>query len=172
MTSFKEAFDKVEKRIESRYGIPVMISDVLDPNTGDFDGMRIQVDHDQDLESALFVLIHLFGHTVQWNVSEEYRRLGHDLSIGKGEEELKKIYAYEKDATRISLQLLHDVGIKDLDRWVSDWWHADWKYLAHYYRTGEKLDFRTLIRPGEGETLTPTEIPAFTPQRWLSRWSF
>jgi len=172
MTPFKEAYDRVERRIEDRYGIPVSISDVLEPNTGDFDGMKILIDHDQDLESALFVLIHLFGHTVQWNISEEYRRLGTDLSIGKGEEELAKIFAYEKDATRISLQLLHEVGIKDLDRWVSDWWHADWKYLAHYYRTGEKLDFRTLIEPGKGETLIPCPIPAFTPQQWLSRWSF
>ena len=40
------------------------LGDVLDPNTGDFDGMSIKVDYDQDLETALFVLIHLFGHTV------------------------------------------------------------------------------------------------------------
>ncbi len=172
MTPFKEAYDRVERRIEDRYQIPVAISDVLDPNTGDFDGMKILIDHDQDLESALFVLIHLFGHTVQWNRSEEYRRLGTDLSIGKGEEELAKIFSYEKDATRISLQLLHEAGIKDLDRWVSDWWHADWRYLAHYYRTGEKLDFRTLLEPGVGETLTPCPIPEFTPQRWISRWAF
>ena len=41
MTSFKEAYDKVERRIEDRYGIPVSISDVLDPNTGDFDGVNL-----------------------------------------------------------------------------------------------------------------------------------
>jgi hypothetical protein len=172
LSDFKTAFDKVERRIEDRYGIPVSISDVLDPNTGDFDGMRIQVDYDQDLESALFVLVHLFGHTVQWNISEEYRAIGHDLSIGKGEKELQAIYAYEKNATRYSLQLMHDVGVKTLDRWVSDWWAADWRYLEHYYRTGEKLDFRTLVQPGKAEVLTPLPIPEFKPQKWLSRWSF
>ncbi len=170
--TFKSAYDAVERRIEARYGIPVSISDVLDPNTGDFDGMRIQVDYDQDLDSALFVLVHLFGHTVQWNLSEHYRALGADLSIGKSDEVLAQIYDYEKNATRYSLQLLHDAGVTGLDRWVSDWWHADWRYLAHYYRTGEKLDFRGLLRPGEGEALTPLPIPEFTPQKWLSRWSF
>jgi hypothetical protein len=55
---------------------------------------------------------------------------------------------------------------------VSDWWHADWKYLEHFYRTGEKLNFRSLLRPGEGEVLTPLPIPEFTPQKWISRWSF
>src|SRR4051794_15240552 len=110
MTHFKTAYDLVERRVEDRYGVPVSISDVLDPNTGDFDGMRIQIDYDQDLESALFVLVHLFGHTVQWNISEEYRTLGADLSIGKGDQELERIYAYEKNATRYSLQLMHDAG--------------------------------------------------------------
>jgi hypothetical protein len=172
MMSFKEAYDRIERRIEDRYHIPVSISDVLEPNTGDFDGMRILVDHDQDMESALFVLIHLFGHTVQWNVSEYFRKLGSDVTPGKSEEQLRQFYTYEKDATRYSVQLMHDSGVKDLDRWVSDWWHADWKYLEHFYRTGEKLNFRSLLRPGEGEVLTPLPIPEFTPQKWISRWSF
>lgn len=110
--------------------------------------------------------------TVQWNVSEEYRKLGIDTNPGKSEEQLQRIYDYERDASRFSLQLLHDAGVHDLDRWVSDWWYADWEYLAHYYRTGEKLDTRALLRPGHGETLTALPIPAFTPQRWVSRWSF
>lgn len=172
MTDFKEAYDRVERRIEERYGIPVSISDVLDPNTGDFDGASIKIDYDQSIESALFVLVHLFGHTVQWDTSAEYRELGRDLTIGKSDEQLQRIYDYEKNATRYSLQLMHDAGIGDLDRWVSDWWHADWKYLKHYYRSGEKLDFKTLLKPNAGEVLTPLPIPEFQPQRWISRWSF
>ena len=171
-TDFKTAYDKVERHIEDRYQIPVSISDVVDPNTGDFDGMRIQIDHAQELDSAFFVLVHLFGHTVQWNISAEYRELGSDLSIGKGPEVLAKILDYEKNATRYSLQLMHDVGVTDLDQWVADYFAADWKYLDHYYRTGEKLDFRTLIEPGKGTRLTPLKIPQFKPQKWISRWSF
>lgn len=171
MTDFKQAYDLVERRIEDRYGIPVSISDVLAPNTGDFDGMRILVDYDQELDSALFVLVHLFGHTVQWNLSAEYREIGHDLSTGKGPEALAKIYDYEKNATRYSLQLMHDAKVKDLDQWVSDWWAADWRYLEHFYKTGVKLDFRSLLKPG-ADTLAPLSIPEFQPQKWLSRWSF
>src|SRR3954465_11166461 len=111
MTDFKTAFDLIDRRVEDRYGIPVSISDVLDPNTGDFDGARIQVDWDQDLESALFVLIHLFGHTVQWNISEEDRRRGTDASTGKTAEQLARFYDYEKNATRYSLQLMHEAGV-------------------------------------------------------------
>jgi hypothetical protein len=172
MTPFKDAYDKVEKKIESRYGIPVSISDVLDPNTGDFDGMKILIDYDQDMETAFFVLVHLFGHTVQWNISEDYRKLGIDVTPGKTEQQLQSFYTYEKAATRYAIKLMHEAGVSDLDRWVSDWWHADWKYLEHFYRTGEKLDFKSLIRPGEGELLTEMNIPKFEPQKWVSRWSF
>ncbi len=168
----KEAFDKIERHIEDVYSIPVSINDVVHPNTGDFDGTKIELDHDQELDSALFVLVHLFGHTVQWNISAEYRALGSDLSIGKGEEVLMKILEYEKNATRYSLQLKHDVQETDIYQWVSDYIAADWKNHAHNYRTGEKLDFRTLIEPGKGTLLGPLKIPAFTPQKWISRWSF
>ena len=168
----RAVFNRLERLIEDRWEIPVHIQDVPNPFTGDLDGEQIMVDYDLEIEDAVFILIHLFGHTVQWNLSEEYRRIGTDLSIGKGEKELQAIYAYEKNATRFSLQLMHDAGVRDLDRWMSDWWAADWKYLDHYYRTGEKLDFKTLLDPGKGEMLTPLVIPEFKPQKWLSRWSF
>jgi hypothetical protein len=173
-SDFVAIYNRVERYIEERYGIPVSISDVLHPNTGDFDGASIKIDYDQDLEMALFVLIHLFGHTVQWNLSDTLRRLGQHSANARqlSDEELQEIYHYERDATRYSLALLHAAGVFHLDRWVSDFWHADWLFLRHLYRTGEKLDVRTLLQPGAGELLTPLPIPPFTPQRWMSRWSF
>jgi len=167
----KNAYDRVEKHIEDRYGIPVMISDVISPNTGDFNGVEIKLDYDQELDSAFFVLVHLFGHTVQWNISAEYRRLGYNVEPGRSEEELRLIYDYEKDASRISLSLMHECGITDLDQWLSDWWAADWRYLQHFYRTSERLNFRSLITPG-AELLTPLPIPPFRPHKWVSRWAF
>jgi len=172
MTTFEDAYRRADRWIEERYGIAVTVGDVLDPNTGDFNGLEIKLDYAQSLESALFVLIHLFGHTVQWNVSEEFRRIGADLSFPKPESEMPRIRDYERNAARYSLALLREVGVDDLDRWVSDWWNADWKYLAHFYRTGQKLEFASLIEPGAGELLTPLAIPEFTPARWMSRWAF
>lgn len=172
MTDFRAAYNLVERRIEERYGVPVSTADVLDPNTGDFDGAKIQVDYDQDLESAFFVLVHLFGHTVQWNVSDAFRELGLDSTPGKTDAQLAQIHVYEKDATRYSLRLMHDAGVTGLDQWLSDWWWADWQFLRHFYKTGERLDVKALLRPGAGELLTPLDIPPFTPTRWVSRWSF
>ena len=80
---FRSVYNRVVPIVEKKYGVEVVISDVVDPNTGDFDGQQILIDYDQDLEVALFVLVHLFGHTVQWNVSEAYRNLGLNVAVGK-----------------------------------------------------------------------------------------
>lgn len=172
MHDFKNAFDRLELLIEKRYGLEVSISDVIDPNTGDFDGERIMLDYTLDLELAVFVLLHLFGHTVQWNVSEELRDIGTELKPGIDAVTMHKIYVYERDATRYSIALLHEAGLEELDQWTSDWWFADWKYLEHFYKTGEKLNVRELLTPGKSERLTPLAIPDFKPQKWVSRWSF
>jgi hypothetical protein len=168
---YRSVYNRVVPLVEKRYGIEVTISDVVDPNTGDFDGRQILIDYDQDLEVALFVLVHLFGHTVQWNVSEAWRDLGLNVAVGKTKEEMAAITEYEQGATRLGIALLHEAGVRDMDGWASDWWRADFEYLLHYYATGEKLDVRGLLKRG-GEALAPLSIPAFTPQKYASRWSF
>jgi hypothetical protein len=173
MTAFdyRAVYNRVVPVVEKKYGVEVVISDVVDPNTGDFDGEKILIDYDQDLEVALFVLVHLFGHTAQWNTSEAYRNLGLHAATGKTQEELLAIHEYEQGATRIGIALLHEAGVSDMDGWASDWWRADYEYLLHFYETGDKLDVRALLKRG-GEALAPMPIPAFKPQRFASRWSF
>lgn len=168
---FQAAYNQVIRVVENRYGVEVMISDVVDPNTGDFDGRTILIDYDQDPEVALFVLVHLFGHTVQWNTSDEYRALGLNVAAGKTPEEMAAITEYERGATRMGITLLHEASVKDMDGWASDWWRADFEYLLHFYETGEKLDVRSLLKRG-GEALAPLPIPRFTPRKFASRWSF
>jgi hypothetical protein len=169
---YKEAYDAVERLIEDRYGIPVVITDVQDPNTGDFDGATIKLDYANDLELSLFVLAHLFGHTIQWANCDEFRRLGIQYATTPPPEELwETIRQYEEQASRYSLQLFHDAGVTDLDQWLSDWAQSDWDYLANYYRTGESGDFRAFYRPGR-PVLEPLPIPDFAPKRWVSRFSY
>ena len=76
---------------------------MVDPNTGDFDGQRILLDYEQDLEVALFVLVHLFGHTVQWNVSEKWRASARTCRPARPKE-MKGIHEYEQGATRLGMR--------------------------------------------------------------------
>ncbi len=162
-------FDVLEPHIEDRYGVPVRITDVTDPFTGDLDGAEIQIEHDQPIEEALFVLVHLFGHTVQWNICAEARAIGMRQLSKPDPNDLPKLRAYEREACAYSLQLFHDVGFHEVDAWLSDFAACDLAYLEHFYATGEKGEFRSFWRAGM-PLVEPLAIPEFEPKRWLSRW--
>jgi len=44
--------------------------------TGDLNGAEIHIDEAVTAEQRLFLLAHLFGHTVQWNTSDKAYELG------------------------------------------------------------------------------------------------
>jgi len=76
MLPFADYSNKVLQHIESHYGIRVITRDVTDPLIGDLDGVEIHIDHAVTAEERLFLLAHLFGHTVQWNAYPETVELG------------------------------------------------------------------------------------------------
>jgi hypothetical protein len=166
----QQVFDAVERRIEDRWGIPVIVRDIPHPFTGDLDGAEIYVDHENDLENAVFIVAHLFGHTVQWNVSPDARDIGMTTRTTWSDEDLARLRRYEQEACRYSVQLFHDAGVRDLDQWLSDFAACDLAYLEHVYRTGEKRPFRSFWQDG-AEILPPLPIPDFHPTRWWTRWS-
>jgi hypothetical protein len=167
---FRVAFNRIERHIETRYGIPVRVRDVPEPFTGDLDGAEIHVDYDQQPEDGLAIIAHLFGHTVQWNLSERGRTLGvqaPDQNISP--QRLQELYDYELEAARYSLQLFHEAGLDDLDQWLSDYFHCDWRYLEHFYRSGEKRPFFSFWQSG-GQRISALAIPAFEALSWRSRF--
>ncbi len=166
---FFEVFGLVEAHIEKRYNIPVRISDVPEPFTGDLDGAEIQVDFQEDVESALFIVAHLFGHTVQWNVCAESREIGSVVHENPCPDTIARLTRYEQEACGYSVQLLHELGIYDLDQWLSDFSACDLAYLTHFYSTGEKVPFRSLWVENT-PVIAPVALPSFEPTKWVSRW--
>jgi hypothetical protein len=165
----RRAFNRLERYIEDTWAIPVRIRDVPNPYTGDLDGAEIHVDYAEEVESALFIIAHLFGHTVQWNTSQAARELGYRLFPHPTEAEVAALQAYELEACQYSLELFHRAGVSGLDAWLSDYAACDFAYLMHFYRTGEKRPFRSFWR-ADSPRLAPRPIPDFRPQRWVSRW--
>ena len=49
-----------------KYGFVIEYRDLEPPRTGIFDGLRITIDPDVGFEMQCFLLLHLFGHSVQW----------------------------------------------------------------------------------------------------------
>ncbi len=166
----REVFNIVERYVEEKYQIPVIIKDVPHPFTGDLDGAEIHVDYEEEVDGAVFILAHLFGHTVQWNVCDHSRAVGQQgILVNPTSEQMKELGEYEVTACRYSLQLFHECGIRDLDQWLSNFAACDYAYLEHVYKTGEKPPFMSFWRE-ESPLIDPLKIPDFEPKRWVSRW--
>jgi hypothetical protein len=121
-----------------------------------------------DDEERVFLVTHLIGHTVQWNVSASLRRLGMRMPVRPDAHALAALEAYEREACRYSLTVLHEAGVSVLDQWLADYSACDFAFLRHFYVTGERLPFRSVWRPDQ-PPLRPLAIPPFTPTRWR-RW--
>lgn len=163
-----DACDALTRHVRERYAIAVEVTDIASPLKGDLDGVSILVAHHTTDEERLFLVAHLFGHTVQWNLSAEARRLGSIMPVRASEDTLRALEDYEREACRYSQQAMHDAGIVGFDQWLADYSACDLSFLRHYYTTGERRaleDFWIPSRP----LITPRAIPRFTLTRWRRR---
>lgn len=161
---FAEYCTRVEQVLKSDYGIVVVTRDIPDPLTGDLDGLEIHIDYSVTPEQRLFLLAHLFGHTVQWNVDPGTFEFGRQYKPPVAQELFPAILAYEQEAARYGLFLLHRAGITTADEWFSKYTACDQAYLLDFYRTGDKHDFQSFW-PETVAPLGPKLVPSFTPRR-------
>lgn len=164
----RDAYAAVTRHVNDRYGVSVKVTAIPPPLKGDLDGSRILVgDHNSD-EERLFLVTHLFGHTVQWNLSAELRRLGMTLPVKPTSPELDALEAYEREACRYSQQAMNEAGVVGLDQWLADYSACDLAFLRHFYTTGKRQAFRNFWVDGK-PIIEPLAIPIFTPTRWRQR---
>ena len=167
MIPFRDYCARVQQHLEEAYGIRVVTRDIPDPLTGDLDGSEIHIDYALTPEQRLFLLAHLFGHTVQWNVDPAAIDLGRPLQVPVSPTLMPAIMEYECEAGRYALFMLHSIGINGVDQWFSDYTSCDAAYLRHYYGTGEKRNFPSFWRDNT-PLLESKPVPQFTPARRTS----
>jgi hypothetical protein len=165
---FLEFCARVQERIQGRYQVRVVTRDIPRPLIGDLNGSEIHIDCAVTPEQRLFLLAHLFGHTVQWNVDPVSFELGKTRQPPVDEALLPSLLAYEREAAGYGLGLLHDTGIHDADQWLSDYSACDLAYLTHFYRTGEKRDPPSFWRSNV-PLVEARAIPDFRPRRLVFR---
>jgi hypothetical protein len=158
----------VHEHIERRYGVRVVTRDIPDPLLGDLDGAEIHIDCAVTPEQRLFLLAHLFGHTVQWNLSPDAFELGRTRQPPVDEALLPALLDYEREAAGYGLGLLHEAGVRQADQWLADYSACDLAYLAYFYRTGVKRDPLTFWHPNV-PLVDPRPIPVFTPKKLVFR---
>jgi len=159
---FADYCASVEERLVQHYGIRVITREISAPLIGDLDGAEIQIDPAVAPRRGCSLLVHLFGHTVQWNVDPRAFEIGQPLPPPVPADRLPELAEYEREAAGYGLSLLHEAGIKSIDQWFCDYSASDEAYLMHYYRTGERKEFAAFWRSGS-MLFPPQAIPAFTP---------
>ena len=119
-----------------KYGFVIEYRDLEPPRTGIFDGLRIVIDPDVDFEMQCFILLHLFGHSVQWvapSLAGKLEELQHTTDKSRF---MRVLYDYEYEAARYGLQLMHEAAVHHLNQWYSDFVATDWRYVERFYETG------------------------------------
>jgi hypothetical protein len=162
--------DAISSRIVA-YGFGIGYRDLDPPRTGIFDGLSITVDPDVGLEMRCFILLHLFGHSVQWvapTLAGSLDELQHTTDPARFIEVLRD---YEYDAARFGLQLLHEADVTDLDAWYADFVATDWRYVERYYATGAIPNWADCV-VRDAPPLAPAPIPPLVLRQVEVRFAF
>lgn len=154
-----------------RYGFTIELADLEKPKTGTFDGLTIRVDALLSLEMQCFILLHLFGHSVQWVAPSLADVLTGIQSNADLENFLVALKAYEQQAAQLGLALLHEMDVTDLDQWLTDSAETDWRYVERYYREGVIPQWDDCVVMGQ-PLFKPLAIPELQRRKVHVRFAF
>jgi hypothetical protein len=169
MATKKIDFAKTLQQCEAivrEMGLVVNYTTNFDPFfKGDLDGMNIFIGSHLSAEEKLFNLLHLAGHSIQWNIDPFLRNLGSELYLNPDDALLKRLQTYEWQANCYAVSILHKANIFKLDKWLSRKYIIDMLYLTHFYKTGQKLKSITQVARAYvfNKDLEATAIPSFVP---------
>jgi hypothetical protein len=110
--------------------------------------------------------VHLFGHTVQWNVSPSDRALGLLEVRDPSDELLGLARALRGGCGALLLQLFHEAACSRSDQWLANFAACDIAYLMHFYRTGEK---RSSDHSGGRSAILILGDSRVHPTKWVAR---
>src|SRR5437667_10555754 len=81
-----------------KHGFAIEYRDLEPPRTGIFDGLRIAIDPDVGFEMQCFLLLHLFGHSVQWVAPSLAQSLDDLRNTTDKERFMRVLHEYEHTA--------------------------------------------------------------------------
>jgi hypothetical protein len=152
-------------------GFSLEYRDLEPPRTGIFDGLKIVIDPDVEFEMQCFVLLHLFGHSVQWVAPSLAHKLAALQNTTEKERFLSVLRDYEHEAAGFGLALLHELDVRDLDAWFSDFVATDWRYVERYYREDRIPKWQECVVSG-APRIRPAVIPPLVHREVEVRFAF
>ena len=154
-----------------KYGFGIEYRDLEAPRTGIFDGLKIVIDPDVGFEMQCFLLLHLFGHSVQWVAPSLEPKLAELQHTEDRPRFMQVLHDYEFEAARYALTLMHEAGVTHLDQWYSDFVATDWRYVEGFYRTGSIPPWEDCV-VSDCPLVEPAPIPALRHRRVEVRFAF
>ncbi len=154
-----------------KHGFLIEYRDLESPRTGIFDGLRIVIDPDVTFEMQCFLLLHLFGHSVQWVAPSIEHKLGDLQNTQDQERFMQVLHDYEFEAASFGMQLIRETGVKGLDQWYSDFVATDWKYVERYYQEGTLPEWKTCV-VRDCPLILPAPIPELQHRQVEVRFAF
>jgi hypothetical protein len=152
-------------------GFRLEYRDLEPPRTGIFDGLAIVIDPDVDFEMQAFIVLHLFGHSVQWVAPSLAHKLDALQHTTDKERFMQVLREYEYEAAGFALTLLHELRAGDLDAWFSDFVATDWRYVERYYREDRIAPWSECIVSG-APLIRPLPIPPLVHGQVEVRFAF
>jgi hypothetical protein len=154
-----------------KYGFAIEYRDLEPPRTGIFDGQRVVIDPDVGFEMQCFLLLHLFGHSVQWVAPSLEHKLDDLQNAQDRGRFMQALHDYEFEAAGFGLQLLHERGVAQHDQWYSDFVHTDWRYVERYYQTDQLPRWADCVVSG-CSIIQPQPIPPLKHRQVEVRFAF
>ena len=154
-----------------KQGFVIEYRDLEPPRTGIFDGLRIVIDPDVGFEMQCFLLLHLFGHSVQWVAPSLEHKLAELQDTRDRQRFMQVLHAYELEAAGFGMQLMHQVSITTLDQWYSDFVETDWRYVEKFYQTDQLPEWKSCVVSG-CRLIAPTPIPELRHHQVAVRFAF
>lgn len=154
-----------------KHGFAIEYRDLEPPRTGIFDGLRIVLDPDVGFEMQCFLLLHLFGHSVQWvapSLEPKLEDLKHTQDKARF---MQVLHDYELEAASFGLQLMRERGVTGLDQWYSDFVATDWQYVRRYYETNQLPAWDTCVVSGAAR-IEPSPLPELRHRQVEVRFAF
>jgi hypothetical protein len=154
-----------------KHGFALELADLEPPRTGIFDGLKIVIDPDVGFEMQCFVLLHLFGHSVQWTAPTLAHKLDALQHTTEKRAFMEVLRAYEFEAARFGRQLLAETGIVELEAWYADFVETDWRYVEQFYRTDCIPPWEECLAQA-AQPVEPLAIPEVRHRRVEVRYAF
>ena len=154
-----------------KHGFTIEYADLEPPRTGTFNGLKIVIDPDVDFEMQCFILLHLFGHSVQWVAPSLEHKLSDLTTTDDRDQFMKALRAYEFEAAQFGMHLMHSLEIRDLDQWYSDFVETDWRYVERYYLEGNIPPWEECVATN-CEVIEPIAIPELQHREVEVRFAF